>query len=83
MRRDLLLAVAASLAVVLGAPYVGQIRGRIQDALPGQYRTIVAAIVIGAVIAALVAAVARIREGRFGWPWVETVEPSRSRPGAQ
>src|SRR5688572_12555285 len=65
MRRDLLVAVVASLAVILGAPYVGQIRGRLQEALPGQYRTIVAAIVIGAAVAAVVAAVARIRERRF------------------
>src|SRR5687768_4666856 len=65
MRRDLILAVAASLAVILGAPYVGQIRGRVQEALPGQYRTIVAAIVIGAAVAAFVAALARIRERRL------------------
>src|SRR5688500_11808720 len=65
MRRDLIVAVVASLAVILGAPYVGQIRGRLQEALPGQYRTIVAAIVIGAAAAAVVAAVVRIRESRF------------------
>jgi VanZ family protein len=64
MRRDLLLAVTASLAVILGAPYIGQIRGRVQEALPGQYRIIVATIVVGAAIAALIAAVARIRERR-------------------
>lgn len=65
MRRDLIVAVTASLAVILGAPYIGQIRGRVQEALPGQYRTIVATIVIGAAIAALIAAVARIRERRL------------------
>jgi VanZ family protein len=65
MRRDLLVAVTASSAVVLGAPYVGQIRGRLQEALPAQYRTIVAALVIAAAGAAVVAAVARIRERRF------------------
>lgn len=65
MRRDLAFAVAASLAVILGAPYIGQIRGRVQEALPGQYRVIVATIVIGAAIAAFVTALARIRERRL------------------
>jgi VanZ family protein len=65
MRRDLSLAVMASVAVILGAPYVGQIRERVQEALPGHYRTIVAAIVVGAAAAAVIAAVARIRERRF------------------
>ena len=64
MRARLLLALVASLTVVLGAPYVGQIRGAIQAALPGQYRNIVGGVVIGAVAVALVTAVARVRERR-------------------
>jgi len=65
MRARLILALAASLTVVLGAPYVGQIRGVVQDALPGQYRNIVGGIVIGGVAAALVTALVRIRERRL------------------
>ncbi|HLG58985.1 MAG TPA: VanZ family protein [Vicinamibacterales bacterium] len=65
MRARLLLALLASLTVVLGAPYVGQIRASIQTALPGQYRNIVGGIVIAAVAAAVVTALARIRERRL------------------
>ena len=64
--RDLSFAVAAALAVILGAPYLGQFRGWVQEALPGHYRGIVAAIVIGAACAAVVAAVACIRDRRLG-----------------
>jgi VanZ family protein len=65
MRRDLTLAIAASLAIILGSPYIGQIRESVQAALPGQYRVIVASIVIGASVAAIVAAIARIRQDRL------------------
>ena len=64
--RDLSYAVAASLAVILGAPYLGQVRGWVQDALPGHYRWIVAAIVVLGAGAAVVAAVARIRDRKLG-----------------
>jgi hypothetical protein len=64
MRARLLLAVTASLLVVVGAPYTGQIRGAIQDALPGQYRLIIGGIVVVAVAAAVVSALLRIRERR-------------------
>jgi hypothetical protein len=60
----LLLAVTASLLVVFGAPYTGQIRGAIQDALPGQYRLILGGIVLAAVAFAVVSALVRIRERR-------------------
>jgi hypothetical protein len=60
----LALAVAASIVVVLGAPYTGQIRGAIQDALPGQYRLIIGGIVIGVVAIAVISALLRIREQR-------------------
>ncbi len=59
-----LLAVTASLLVVFGAPYTGQIRGAIQDALPGQYRLILGGIVLAAVAFAVVSALVRIRERR-------------------
>jgi VanZ family protein len=60
----LALALAASAAVVVGAPFVGQLRGALQRALPAHYRAIVAAIVVTAVVAALVVAVTRIRDRR-------------------
>ena len=60
----LLVALAASFLVVLGAPYTGQIRGAIQDALPGQYRLIIGGIVVVAVVSAVVSALLRIREQR-------------------
>jgi len=62
--QHLLLAVTASLLVVFGAPYTGQIRGAIQDALPGQYRLIVGGIVVAAVAFAVGSALVRIRERR-------------------
>jgi hypothetical protein len=62
--RRLLLAVTASLIIVFGAPYTGQIRGAIQDALPGQYRLILSGIVLVAVTFAVVSALVRIREQR-------------------
>jgi hypothetical protein len=60
----LALALIASFVVVLGAPYTGQIRGAIQDALPGQYRIIIGGIVIAAVALAVVTALLRIKERR-------------------
>jgi hypothetical protein len=60
----LLLAVTASLLVVFGAPYTGQIRGAIQDALPGHYRLILGGIVLAAVAFAVGSALVRIRERR-------------------
>jgi hypothetical protein len=60
----LAVALAASILVVLGAPYTGQIRGAIQDALPGQYRLIIGGTVVVAVAIAVVSALLRIRELR-------------------
>jgi hypothetical protein len=60
----LVLAILASLVITVGAPYTGQIRGAIQDALPGQYRLIIGGIVAAAVAIALVLALLRIRERR-------------------
>ena len=60
----LTLALVASLIVTAGAPYTGQIRGAIQDALPGQYRFILGGIVVAAVALAVVTAWLRIRERR-------------------
>lgn len=60
----LAVALAVSLVVTAGAPYTGQIRGAIQDALPGQYRFILGGIVAAAVALAIVTALLRIRERR-------------------
>jgi len=60
----LVLAVVASVVVVLGAPYTGQIRGAIQDALPGQYRLIIGGMVVVGVGLAVLAALLRIKEQR-------------------
>ena len=64
MQSRLVLAVVASLLVTVGAPYTGQIRGAIQDALPGHYRLIIGGIVVAAVVVAIVSALLRIRERR-------------------
>jgi hypothetical protein len=60
----LVVAVAASILVVLGAPYTGQIRGAIQDALPGHYRLVIGGIVLAAVVLAVVWALINIKERR-------------------
>jgi hypothetical protein len=61
----MVLAAAASLAIVVGSPYVGELRGQIQDALPGQYRLVLGAIVGIAVIVAIGAALRHIRDRRL------------------
>ena len=62
--RRLALALGASAAVVLAAPFVGGIRGAIQSAFPEHYRSIVISVVAGAVVLAIVAAASRIRDRR-------------------
>ncbi len=64
MRARLALALVVSLLVAAGAPYTGQIRGAIQDALPGQYRIIIGGIVVVAVVFAVLMALLRIKERR-------------------
>jgi hypothetical protein len=64
MTLHLALAVGASAIVVLTAPVVGQLRGAIQAAMPGQYRLILGGIVGAAVAGAVTVAVWRIREHR-------------------
>jgi VanZ family protein len=60
----LAVAAAATLAVLIGAPVIGQIRGAIQDALPGQYRAILIGIVLLAVGGAIAWAAVTIRSRR-------------------
>lgn len=60
------LAIAASCAVVLSAPFMGQLRGALQSALPqGTYRTVIGAAVLLTVAAAACVCVARIRDRRL------------------
>jgi len=60
----LVAALAASIVVVVGAPYVGQLRGAIQRTLPGQYRLIIGSTIAVAIAAALGAALVHIRDRR-------------------
>ena len=62
---DPIFAIAASLAIVLSSPFIGEVRGAIQDAVPGQYRLILGAIIGIAVVAAIGVALRRIRERRL------------------
>ncbi len=64
MRARLALAVAASLAIVVAAPFVGQIRAAVQEAMPGRYVAVLATGVAAAVAVAVAVAVWRIRERR-------------------
>ena len=63
-RGRMILAVAFAAAVVLAAPFIGQLRAFIQDTFPGQYARIIAGAVFGSVGIAIVVALARIRERR-------------------
>jgi hypothetical protein len=57
---------AVAIALVLAAPFIGEIRRAILARFPGQFVRIVGAVVAVAVAAALIAAFARIRDRR-GW----------------
>lgn len=65
MRPRLIAAISASIAVIIAAPFVGQIRGAIQSAVPGQYRLIIGGTIAGAIAIALAGAFIRIRERRL------------------
>lgn len=58
------MAIVVSAALVLSAPFVGRIRGQIRAAFPGQFVTIVGGAIAIAVAAALLFALARIRDRR-------------------
>ena len=64
MGARLAFAIAAALMVIVSAPFVGQLRGAIQAAFPGQYRVILVIVVSAAAIGALAAALVRVRERR-------------------
>jgi len=63
-RRRLLLAITASVALVLSAPFLGEIRRQLQRTFPAQFVLIVGAIVAAVMIAAILAAIVRIRTHR-------------------
>jgi hypothetical protein len=65
VRGRFLTALVASIVVVFGAPYVGQLRAAIQRTLPGQYRLIIGGTIALAIAAALGAALVRIRDRRL------------------
>ena len=57
----MLLPILASVLVVSGAPYVGDIRGALQTSFPNHYRSVIAIVVASAVLAAIVSALVRVR----------------------
>jgi hypothetical protein len=62
VRGRLVAAIAASIVVVLGSPYLGQLRAAIQRTLPGYYRLIIGGAILVAIASALGAALIRIRD---------------------
>src|SRR6187402_2746770 len=62
--RRLALAAGVSFVVLVSAPAIGQIRGAIQAAFPGQYRLILGAFVVAAIVAGVLYALVAVREGR-------------------
>lgn len=65
VRRRVALAVVLSAAFVLSAPFVGVVRGEIRRAFPGQFSLIINGIVAGALLAAVVFGLSRIRDRRL------------------
>lgn len=62
--RALAVAVAVSMALVLSAPFVGQARGFLRSAFPGQFVLVVGGLVGAGAIAVIVAALRRIQSRR-------------------
>lgn len=58
------LAIAVSVLLVLSAPFVGQIRGEIRRAFPGQFVVIVGGMIAAGLVVAVGAGVRRIRDRR-------------------
>ncbi len=59
-----MVAIAAAVALVLSAPFVGQIRSAVRAAFPGQYLLIIAGTAALGLAAALASAAWRIRDRR-------------------
>jgi len=60
----LALAVGVSFVLLVSAPAIGQIRGAIQAAFPGQYRLLLGAFVVASIGAGVAYALATVRAGR-------------------
>lgn len=71
-------ALIASVCIVVGSPYVGQIRGVIQTSFPGHYRTIVGGTVGIAIAAAVAFGLTHIRRWRRDRPEAPTSRRHRS-----
>ena len=63
-RSRLLLACAVAAAVILSAPFIGQIRSALRAAFPGQFVAIVTGAIAAAIGAAVLVALVRIRDRR-------------------
>jgi hypothetical protein len=63
--RALLIAIAASVAVVLSGPFVGDLNTFVGESLPGQYLLITAAAILAPAVIGLALAIRRIRERRL------------------
>jgi hypothetical protein len=55
---------AASVVLVLAAPFIGQLRAKLQDWFPDQYRAIILIAVFGSIAVAIAAAAIKIRDRR-------------------
>lgn len=64
-RGPFVLAIVVAAALVLSAPFVGQIRSAVKQAFPGQFLLIVGVVIAIGVVAALAAAAWRIRDRRL------------------
>ena len=64
----LVLAIAASAALVLSAPFLGEFRRQLQRTFPAQFVVIVGASVAAAVVVAILIAIARMRTHRGPLP---------------
>ena len=69
------LPVLASLLVVFGAPYVGQVRGAIQSTIPEYYGLIIGTTIVAALGVAIITAVAAVRRPQSGAVPVRGVVP--------
>ena len=59
-----LIAAAYAIALIVGSPYVGQIRAAVRAAFPDQFQVIVGGTIAVAIAAALLATLTRVRERR-------------------
>jgi VanZ family protein len=62
----MLLPLLVSILIVVGAPYVGQLRGELQSAFPEHYTWIISGIVATSTLSAVVSAVVQLRRSQSG-----------------